>query len=643
MSKKSNLAFCLRGVFPWCTRLLVGIGIGLMLSTSGWSQETLPPLQGTTGPQDLEALWKDFDPQKEPLDVEVLREWEEDGVVLKVMRYRIGTFKGEKAMMAGVFGYPKGAAKLPGLVNIHGGGQYADYKSVLTNAKRGYASITISWAGRIAAPGYTVSPPIVKLFWDGKTDDPQYKVTTDWGALDGYHAPAKNKGPNGFVALPHGADWTLDPVQSARNNSWFLCAMGARRALTFLEQQPQVDGDKLGVYGHSMGGKLTVLTAGSDKRVKAAAPSCGGISDRYNEDPVFRATVGDQPYLERITCPTVFLSPANDFHGHINNLIEATAEIQTDDWRVVCTPHINHQDIPSGEVATQLWMDQYLKGSFAWPETPEAHLTLKTKPGVPLFRVTPDTSRPVLGVDVYYTQQGFDDGDKQHMQNRKNRFWHAAKVVPHEGQWFAHLPVFSTDKPLWVYANVTYGLDPAVSGAGYYYGIYKAETFTVSSLLKIVSPDALQSAGVKANLPATRLIESFEGTWAKEWYNEKVSDWGRKTRKLYHPRYAAPAGARLAFEVQAEQGNKLVVGIDKYVHEATVKGGGAWQQVLLSPKDFLDGDGNPLASWEGVAQFRYLAAEHVTSKKDGKTTRRLVGGTWKGVPPKLRNLQWVGP
>ena len=95
-------------------------------------------------------------------------------------------------MMAAVYGYPKGAKNLPGLVQIHGGGQYADANAVLTNAKRGYATISVSWAGRINAPDYKVNPDAVKLFWDGKTDDPKYKVITDWGALDAYHAPSRN-------------------------------------------------------------------------------------------------------------------------------------------------------------------------------------------------------------------------------------------------------------------------------------------------------------------------------------------------------------------------------------------------------------------------------------------------------------------
>jgi hypothetical protein len=276
---------------PMMTSLLLCLFGGAILG----AQETLAPLVDDRAPQTYEALWGGFDPRAEPLDIEVLKEWEEDGVVMRVLRYRIGVFKGQKAMMAAIYGFRKGASDLPGLVQIHGGGQYADHKAVLTNAKRGYATLSISWAGRISAPDYRVAPKEVQLFWAGATSDPSYRITTDWGALDAYHAPCRN--PKNRFASVAPAAWTLDSVESPRNNPWFLCTLGARRALTFLERQSEVDGDRLGVYGHSMGGKLTVLTAGSDSRVKAAAPSCGGISNRDSENPLYRATIGDDVYL----------------------------------------------------------------------------------------------------------------------------------------------------------------------------------------------------------------------------------------------------------------------------------------------------------------------------------------------------------
>jgi cephalosporin-C deacetylase-like acetyl esterase len=253
--------------------------------------ETLPPLGDQPAPQNFEQLWKDFDPRKEPLDIEVLHAWEEEGVILKIVRYRIGIFKGSKAMMLAVYGHPKNARGLPGLLQIHGGGQYADHKAVLSNAKRGYATISIAWAGRVSSPHYKVNPDIVKLFWDQKVENSKYKVTTDWGVLDAYHAPCRNPKNNFAGTLPQA--WTLDEVESPRNNPWFLVALGARRALTFLEQQVHVDPNRLGVYGHSMGGKLTVLTTGADKRVKASAPSCGGISNRNTDNSMFNQTIAD--------------------------------------------------------------------------------------------------------------------------------------------------------------------------------------------------------------------------------------------------------------------------------------------------------------------------------------------------------------
>jgi len=602
------------------------------------AHETLPPLEDGRAPQTSEAMWAGFDPHAEPLDVEILKEWEEDGVVLEVLRYRIGVFKGRKAMMAAVYGYPKGGSNLPGLVQIHGGGQYADHRAPLMNGKRGYATISTSWAGRISAPEYRVTPGEVKLFWEGKTNDPNYKVTTDWGALDGYHAPCRNP-KNNFPSAKPGA-WTLDAVESPRNSPWFLCALGARRALTFLEQQPEVDGERLGVYGHSMGGKLTVMTAAADARVKAAAPSCGGISDRGNNSALFRATVGDDPNLKHIACPIIFLSPSNDFHGRINDLPKAIREIPSKQWRVTCSPHHNHQDTPEYEVATQLWMDQHLKGTFEVPKTAETSLDLQTESGVPSFTLKPDVSRIILYVDVYYTQQGQMDGLKDDRNNTVNRFWHHAAAAKKGDAWTASLPLLSTTKSLWVYANVVYPLDRPIAGAGYYYGVYTTKKFSLSSLVHIVTADELEAAGVKATLKPSLVIETFEDDWKKEWFAYKPDDWARRTHKVYDPQWAAPEGAKLALDILSEAANKLVIGIDRYAAEVALAGGADWETITLSVSDFKDAVTNGMSGWTGIKELRLAAAEHLKTQKRGDKTTRRIGAQWKGGPPEFRNLRW---
>jgi hypothetical protein len=602
------------------------------------AEETLRPLQNGQAPQTFEAMWGDFDPRSEPLEIETLKEWEEEGVVLRVVRFRVGVFKGETASIAGVYGFPKGETNLPGLLQIHGGGQYADANSCLQNAKHGYATLSIAWAGRISSSNYRVNPDGVKLFWDGKTDDPNYRLTTNWGAVDGYHAPSRNKG-NQFPSA-RAAAWTLDSVESPRNSGWFLCAVAARRALTFLEQQPEVDQTRLGVYGHSMGGKLTVLTS-IDSRVKAAAPSCGGISDRYNDSELFRRTLGDDVSLKEITCPIFFLSPANDFHGRIGDLPKAINEIKSTNWRVACSPHHNHQDTPPYEVASLLWFDEHLKGTFKTPTTPKTTLKLNSGNGIPTLTVVADDAMPIRSIDVFYTQHGKPNETPADRDISAHRFWRHAKANPDDSQWSADLPIMSTDKPLWVYANVSYELEEPVSGAGYYYRTYTATNFSLSSLLKTATPEQLQSSDMKATLKPTSTIETFQGDWEKEWFTYKPDQWARTTHKLNDDQYKAPETAKLVLDVQSDQTNELVILLDDYAAEIPLRGGKEWQQIVLSPDNFENYAGEPLPHWSTAKRLTLSAAERLRPGRGQQGASRIIGKNWHGAPPRFRHLRWL--
>lgn len=602
--------------------------------------ETLPALENGRAPQTFEAMWAGFDPRGEPLETEVLKQWEEEGVVLRVVRYRIGVFKGQKAIMAGVYGFPKGATKLPGLLQIHGGGQYADYRAPLTNARRGYATLSIAWAGRIAAPQYQVGSETVALFWRNATSDPNYKLTTDWGRLDAYHAPCRNP-QNQFHAVV-ASPWTLDTVESPRNNSWFLCALGARRGLTFLEQQPEVDAARLGVYGHSMGGKLTVMTTAADRRVRVAVPSCGGISDRPTDNALYAATIADGVSLRQITCPIALLSPANDFHGRYNDLPRALREIRSQEWRIACSAHHNHQDAGEFETVGQLWFDRHLKGGMALPRTPAATLELGTSDGVPVLTVRPDASRPTVAVDVYYTQQGRDEAKYDH-ENTIAQHWRWAATRRNGESWTASLPLLDTNRPLWAYANVTYPLDTPVEAVGYYYGPYRAEQFVLSSAPCMVDAPALRAAGVQPTDRPSLLIESFGSDWQHEWFTyDRTGHWMRRTHKVYDPKWQAPAGAKLVLEVRSQQPNRLVVGLDDAAAECTLTGGNTWQRLTLAPGDFRDAAGKARTDWKGLRELRLIDRENLVGRKrDAAAPRRTVGAAWQGAPPEFRDLRWA--
>jgi hypothetical protein len=220
----------------------------------------LPSLLAAEGvPQSVVDLWADFDPRKDPLEVEVIREWKEDGAVFRHVRYFIGTFKGKPARMAAVYGFPEGAKeKLPAVMHIHGGGQRGSVSEVKLLVARGYAALSVNWGGSGTgkAPFNTCEK--------SEPGDPN----TDWGAVD-----PSQLNVQGYSTMLPGPKQVFEDREHPKNNNWYLLTLGCRRGLTFLEQQPQVDPQRLGVHGYSMGGNLTMYVAGTDRRVKAAVPA----------------------------------------------------------------------------------------------------------------------------------------------------------------------------------------------------------------------------------------------------------------------------------------------------------------------------------------------------------------------------------
>ena len=604
--------------------------------------------EGGKGPSTFDELWEGYDPQAEPLNVEVLKDWEEDGAVVKVVRYQAGTFKGQPAMVAAIYGYPKNATgKLPALVNVHGGGQYADARSVIANAKRGYATITVSWAGRLASSQYRVTPETVKLFWDGHRDDPRYLLTTDWGKVDGYHAPTRHPKSASAKVAPH--ELTLDEVDSPRNSLWFLATVASRRAITFLEQQPQVDPNRIGIYGHSMGAKITVLTAASEAangRIKAAVPSCGGISNFQNDLPMYRDTLGDATNLSHVTCPLFFLSPANDFHGNLADLPAALKITSASATGMSIAPHHNHQDTAKYIIPGYKWLDHYLKGAPAVPATPATKLILKTESHVPRMEVQVNQSMPIISVDLYYTQQGVSSDDPSTQENIRTKYWRHVEATKQGESWVGDLPLYETDQPMWCYANVTYQLEEEDSATNYYYAPFRTSEMNVSSVPHQVSSEQLKESAVEATLLKPAVIEDFASGWHKEWFSYKPEkSWAVTSNKLSSPLYAAPAGAKLSFSFGATEANSMVVRLGDFAALANHRGGGRMQTFTFEPKDFVNASGRSLSDWKEVSQIELAPFVAVKLKFNDngivKTDRKSFGDkNWKGFEPNFGELKW---
>jgi len=581
-------------------------------------------------PTTVAALWADVDPTADPLEIKIVREWQEEGLVLRYVTYHVGTFKGKPARVAAFYAFPRGARKLPGLVHLHGGGQRAFLHEVKYYAQRGYACLSINWGGREME--------------DARAGD----ANTDWGAVD----PTQKNVP-GYANLKPGPLY-LDPVESPRNNNWYLLTLASRRGLTFLEQQAEVDAERLGVYGHSMGGNLTVYVAGTDRRVKASAPSVGGQGYRTvpwtllpeqrrkqikGDLQLYRKTLGFQSYAPHVQAPLLWLSATNDFHQVMDDTFRTGKLIPHGNLRYSFAPHLNHRFTPPFAVTRPLWFDQHLKGSFTFPKTPQAKLVFSGKDGLARLEVRPDMSAAVDRVHILYSI------DPHPMA----RFWRTAPAARQAGdRWIAPLPLLSTDQPLFAFANVHYKLAKPVAVKF----ARPTQTFALSSQLQTAVPRELQQQKVRATDKLSNLIDDFSRGF-QDWYllsADNPHHWQYWTRKITDLKWQGQAGEQLTFDVKTEKANQLVVIIKEnffrgyrgrqreLVTVVELPGGDQWQKISLPAARFQVPDKEEeLADW-GHADL--LGFRPYYGDRQGK----VIGSTrWAGPQPQLRNLRWSEP
>ncbi len=602
--------------------------------------ETLPPLIDGKIPQDLDELWGDFDPRKEPLEIETTNEWEQEGVTCRILRYKVGTFKEQPAIVAAFYAIPTDAKALPALMHIHGGGQSASLATVVTDAKRGYASLSLNWGGN------------KMTFADGKVYE---GPNTDWGALDATHPPQRNK-VNHFAGGTAPDEFTLDAVDSPRNGNWFLVTLAARRGLTLLETQAGVDPGRIGIYGHSMGGRLTTQLAGIDKRVKAAVPSCGGSGDLTagpNEMPGGQrskagqselACVSENPYIRRISVPTLWFSPTNDFHAHMDNMAWNWRDVPDSLLRLSMSPHFNHRHDKASSLTQHFWFETHLKGRQGLiPATPTIALELGR---IPKVVVTPDPAMACETVRIYFTQD----------VHELTRFWRRAEVHHENERWVAEAPLLDATQPLFAFANVVYATPQEYQKIAQAPGGADSSIYFFSSRETWATPAQLKAAGAEATDAPERDIASESGDWG-DWYALSwghANLWSVHTRKVKDPKWRGPAGARLRLEIAAREDSWIAVKCVsnewgafnsgpkiEYAVAKALKVREGWAEVEVDLADLrpLGTASGKLADWDTLTEISITPNLPAEIKTDEMISSK---GWLRGLEPRIRNLRWEG-
>ncbi len=123
------------------------------------------------------------------------------------------------------------------------------------------------------------------------------------------------------------------------------------RAVDLLQSLPEVDGERLGVIGHSLGGHNSMYTAAFDERLKVTVSSCGfnsfykymggnlqgWTSDRYM--PRIASVYGNDPNkmpfdfddVVLAICPRAFfaMSPLRDHNFEVSGVDDVIAKVQS--------------------------------------------------------------------------------------------------------------------------------------------------------------------------------------------------------------------------------------------------------------------------------------------------------------------------
>ncbi|NNM31265.1 MAG: hypothetical protein HKO57_17265 [Akkermansiaceae bacterium] len=561
----------------------------LLFPVTARAAETFTPYGPGEVPQSAADLWKGYDAREEPLDVQVVKEWKAEGVVTRYVTFTVGTFKGAEARIAAYYSFPENGKKNAAFVWSHGGGQRAERGRGIYFARQGFATVDINWLGRPMEDGI--------------------EVNTDWGKVDPtqgprFYAKALRKGWKRDLQPD---EYSIDPVASPRNANWFLLAVAARRAITFLEQQPEVDPDRIGFSGFSMGGMITALTA-IDSRLKAVAPFVGGTGFKHVDFPggiegsslrthlrdveLYRQTIDPGAYWPLVGCPVMFISSSNDFHSAFDRIYQSMALLQHPNWRVSTNIHHNHGPGPEQWVLLNLWFDQYLKGIPRHiPVTPPS--TFEVDGDTATFTVTPADRDRLVNTEVYFSYD----------PNARTRFWVRAEATESGGAWSVALPVHE-DLPLYVHALCRYRLDrkqPLERG--------EATTFVLNSLEQSWVPETINLESLP-KMAKTTLVEDFR---------HGIRDWGTrdqrgiKTYKFQSPfldRSNArklsltidPRGKPLSLRLNA--GSKFLSREDnlgEFTFATRVQGQGP-RQVVIDREDFKNADGKTL-EWSKIATF----------------------------------------
>ncbi len=613
-----RLAIALRLLLP---------ALGLLGGLGGRVAPAEPPNALATGARidSVAAMFAGSDWERDPLEIEVIREWEEDGVDFEEVYFTGPITYGVKTRVHAFRGAPSGGMNLPGMLHGHGGGGSASLQAVKFWAERGYVCVSFDYSGEL--PGRT--------------------RFTDFGAA--------------ILGQREGRPAAAEDVKTARWNFWYGVTAAGCRAVTLIAAHPRVDRERIGAYGISAGGYLCWMMAAADPRLKTIVPLYGNaagierdratsarvpIVDRaaFDREAFSRHPEAPELHAPLIRCPVLFMTATNDGFD-LDESFDTLDRIAppAPAPRLLLTPRWVHHMEPAESRLLPVWMAWQLKGEgAAWPATPAVEF-IASGP-VPAVVVRPEDPDGVAAVSIHYS-----------IGNPKaaSRYWREVPARREGGTWTGDAPFTRAGERLHAFATVSYRAGPRLSS-------------------RVIEISTASLPGVKPTLAWSRQIDSMEDDRGWYWvpaytepltYDEYFRPWSGPdgsrrftlqlpnnlpgtgpeptfpfdiaTQRLGDPQWRGTGQTRLLIDYWGPNAPKAlqVRAVEKwyqpdardFFHTPTFPPHPepGWVTLELEASAFRDGEGKAMDDWGGIQVLE------------------LIGTADASKPPVWANLRWA--
>ena len=410
---------------------------------------------------------------------------------------------------------------------------------------------------------------------------------------------------------------------SAHTSPWFQWSKVARRAITFLEDHPLIDENRIGVLGIGKGAQVAWQVAGMDGRVAALVAVNGGGylwrtgSHRFtmgnvpttDEERAFSTGVGAETYARFVSCPTCYVVSSNNDYADVDRAENLLSLVPAKSKTLMISRGTENQITSSVFSGLKKW----LRRNLSHDTDPVAMPSLS-------FDKVGDSLYLVLKGEKHFVSKQISVSYGE--PNPVNRFWTTLeggqKVGNHEYSY--KVPVYNADELITAFASVSMkdvelSCSPVIGATPAKMGVV-ADSAQVGNGRIIYNGSMglgrFASASNEVILDDNNLLNAVGPFDIKG-----ISVKSGSLTMYYSPRqiFASQRDAVLQFDAHSTDARTILVTIhsDKMTYTANVNltGGDFWQKVSLTANDFKSEYGKPLSLFSEGKKFSFKGAETV--------------------------------